>query len=170
MLQVYQSELPTSVYAESVRMYVRTYCAVCKIVRSSCRGCSLSAQIHEHGIFFVDSLWKATDAIRDWTAMISLLQTSEKTSMVTLNNSEETVLIEFMFSAVQKATGSLVHVLGEKKRVRLTLYYMHTHPVGIIRTFTVYTYVYTVKNLCIAGTLGTTRSVLITEQCSHQPI
>ena len=49
--------------------------------------------------------------------MVSLLQTSEKTSMVTLNNSEETVLIEFMFSAVQKATGSLAHVLGEKKRV-----------------------------------------------------
>jgi hypothetical protein len=77
----------------------------------------VESNIHEHGIFFVDSLWKATDAIRDWTAMISLLQTSEKTSMVTLNNSEETVLIEFMFSAVQKATGSLVHVLGEKKRV-----------------------------------------------------
>ena len=65
----------------------------------------------------MDSLWKATDSVRDWTAMVSLLQTSEKTSMVTLNNSEETVLIEFMFSAVQKATGSLAQVLGEKKRV-----------------------------------------------------
>lgn len=77
----------------------------------------LCKQIHEHGVFFVDSLWQATDAIKDWSAMTMLLQATEKTSVVTLTNAEETVLIEFMLSAVQRATGSLVAVLSERKRV-----------------------------------------------------
>lgn len=74
-------------------------------------------QIHEHGVFFVDSLWQATDAVKDWSAMTNLLQATDKTSVVTLTNAEETVLIEFMLSAVQRATGSLVAILSEKKRV-----------------------------------------------------
>lgn len=49
--------------------------------------------------------------------MTNLLQATEKTSVVTLTNAEETVLIEFMLSAVQRATGSLVAVLNERKRV-----------------------------------------------------
>lgn len=68
-------------------------------------------------MFFVDSLWQATDAVKDWSAMTNLLQATDKTSVVTLTNAEETVLIEFMLSAVQRATGSLVAILSEKKRV-----------------------------------------------------
>ena len=49
--------------------------------------------------------------------MTNLLQATDKTSVVTLTNAEETVLIEFMLSAVQRATGSLVAILSEKKRV-----------------------------------------------------
>ena len=77
-------------------------------------------------MFFVDSLWQATDAIKDWSAMTSLLQATEKTSVVTLTNAEETVLIEFMLSAVQRATGSLAAVLSERKRVsRCKSYIVH---------------------------------------------
>ena len=76
-------------------------------------------------MFFVDSLWQATDAIKDWSAMTTLLQATEKTSVVTLTNAEETVLIEFMLSAVQKATGSLVAVLSERKRVSMANWQTH---------------------------------------------
>ena len=65
----------------------------------------------------MDSLWNSTEAIKDWEAMLSLLKAIPETSMVTLENQEETAVIEFMYSAAQKAAGTLHQVLGDKKKV-----------------------------------------------------
>ncbi|XP_041949814.1 cohesin subunit SA-2a [Alosa sapidissima] len=64
----------------------------------------LESELHEHGAYLVDSLWDcASDLLKDWESMISLLLDEPFPGEEELTDRQETALIEIMLSAVRQA-------------------------------------------------------------------
>uniref|UniRef100_A0A668AS47 STAG2 cohesin complex component a n=1 Tax=Myripristis murdjan TaxID=586833 RepID=A0A668AS47_9TELE len=93
-------------------------------------------QLHEHGAYLVDSLWDcASELLKDWETMISLLLDEPMPGEEGLTDQQETALVEIMLCAIRQAcechppvgrgTGKRVLTAKEKKmqlddRTRIT--------------------------------------------------
>ncbi|XP_037389294.1 cohesin subunit SA-2a isoform X1 [Pygocentrus nattereri] len=86
----------------------------------------LESELHEHGAYLVDSMWDcASDLLKDWESMISLLLDEPFPGEEALTDRQETALIEIMLCAVRQAcechppigrgTGKRVMTAKEKK-------------------------------------------------------
>ncbi|KAL2095190.1 hypothetical protein ACEWY4_009909 [Coilia grayii] len=86
----------------------------------------LESELHEHGAYLVDSLWDcASDLLKDWESMISLLLDEPFPGEEELTDRQETALIEIMLCAVRQScechppvgrgTGKRVLTAKEKK-------------------------------------------------------
>ncbi|XP_030638128.1 cohesin subunit SA-2 [Chanos chanos] len=86
----------------------------------------LESELHEHGAYLVDSMWDcASDLLKDWESMISLLLDEPFPGEEALTDRQETALIEIMLCAVRQAcechppvgrgTGKRVLTAKEKK-------------------------------------------------------
>uniref|UniRef100_A0A4W6FQH7 Cohesin subunit SA n=1 Tax=Lates calcarifer TaxID=8187 RepID=A0A4W6FQH7_LATCA len=96
----------------------------------------LESELHEHGAYLVDSLWEcASELLKDWESMISLLLDEPMPGEEALTDRQETALVEIMLCAVRQAcechppvgrgTGKRVLTAKEKKtqlddRTRIT--------------------------------------------------
>uniref|UniRef100_A0A7N6AR19 Cohesin subunit SA n=1 Tax=Anabas testudineus TaxID=64144 RepID=A0A7N6AR19_ANATE len=96
----------------------------------------LESELHEHGAYLVDSLWEcASDLLKDWETMISLLLDEPMPGEEALTDRQETALVEIMLCAIRQAcechppvgrgTGKRVLTAKEKKtqlddRTRIT--------------------------------------------------
>uniref|UniRef100_A0A8C7YI97 Cohesin subunit SA n=1 Tax=Oryzias sinensis TaxID=183150 RepID=A0A8C7YI97_9TELE len=96
----------------------------------------LESELHEHGAYLVDSLWDcASELLKDWETMISLLLDEPMPGEEALNDRQETALVEIMLCAIRQAcechppvgrgTGKRVLTAKEKKmqlddRTRIT--------------------------------------------------
>uniref|UniRef100_A0A8D3BMK7 Cohesin subunit SA n=1 Tax=Scophthalmus maximus TaxID=52904 RepID=A0A8D3BMK7_SCOMX len=96
----------------------------------------LESELHEHGAYLVDSLWEcASDLLKDWETMISLLLDEPMPGEEALTDRQETALVEILLCAVRQAcechppvgrgTGKRVLSAKEKKtqlddRTRIT--------------------------------------------------
>uniref|UniRef100_A0AAY4ARJ6 Cohesin subunit SA n=1 Tax=Denticeps clupeoides TaxID=299321 RepID=A0AAY4ARJ6_9TELE len=96
----------------------------------------LESELHEHGAYLVDSMWDcASDLLKDWESMISLLLDEPFPGEEALTDRQETALIEIMLCAIRQAcechppvgrgTGKRVLTAKEKKtqlddRTRIT--------------------------------------------------
>ncbi|XP_012675064.2 cohesin subunit SA-2-like isoform X2 [Clupea harengus] len=96
----------------------------------------LESELHEHGAYLVDSLWDcASDLLKDWESMISLLLDEPFPGEEELTDRQETALVEIMLCAVRQScechppvgrgTGKRVLTAKEKKsqlddRTRIT--------------------------------------------------
>uniref|UniRef100_A0A8B9RC39 Cohesin subunit SA n=1 Tax=Astyanax mexicanus TaxID=7994 RepID=A0A8B9RC39_ASTMX len=86
----------------------------------------LESELHEHGAYLVDSMWEcASDLLKDWESMISLLLDEPFPGEEALTDRQETALIEIMLCAVRQScechppvgrgTGKRVMTAKEKK-------------------------------------------------------
>uniref|UniRef100_A0A3Q2WB44 Cohesin subunit SA n=2 Tax=Haplochromini TaxID=319058 RepID=A0A3Q2WB44_HAPBU len=86
----------------------------------------LESELHEHGAYLVDSLWEcASELLKDWETMISLLLDEPMPGEEALNDRQETALVEIMLCAIRQAcechppvgrgTGKRVLTAKEKK-------------------------------------------------------
>uniref|UniRef100_A0A8C4IQM1 Cohesin subunit SA n=1 Tax=Dicentrarchus labrax TaxID=13489 RepID=A0A8C4IQM1_DICLA len=96
----------------------------------------LESELHEHGAYLVDSLWEcASELLKDWETMISLLLDEPVPGEEALTDRQETALVELMLCAIRQAcechppvgrgTGKRVLTAKEKKtqlddRTRIT--------------------------------------------------
>ncbi|XP_034034578.1 cohesin subunit SA-2-like isoform X2 [Thalassophryne amazonica] len=96
----------------------------------------LESELHEHGAYLVDSLWDcASELLKDWETMISLLLDEPMPGEEALSDRQETALVEIMLCAIRQAcechppvgrgTGKRVLTAKEKKtqlddRTRIT--------------------------------------------------
>uniref|UniRef100_A0A3Q3X0P1 Cohesin subunit SA n=1 Tax=Mola mola TaxID=94237 RepID=A0A3Q3X0P1_MOLML len=96
----------------------------------------LESELHEHGAYLVDSLWEcASELLKDWETMISLLLDEPMPGEEALTDRQETALVEIMLCAIRQAcechppvgrgTGKRVLTAKEKKtqlddRTRIT--------------------------------------------------
>uniref|UniRef100_A0A8D0AUJ1 Cohesin subunit SA n=1 Tax=Sander lucioperca TaxID=283035 RepID=A0A8D0AUJ1_SANLU len=96
----------------------------------------LESELHEHGAYLVDSLWDcASELLKDWETMISLLLDEPMSGEEALTDRQETALVEIMLCAIRQAcechppvgrgTGKRVLSAKEKKtqlddRTRIT--------------------------------------------------
>uniref|UniRef100_A0AAY4ATE4 Cohesin subunit SA n=1 Tax=Denticeps clupeoides TaxID=299321 RepID=A0AAY4ATE4_9TELE len=96
----------------------------------------VAVALHEHGAYLVDSMWDcASDLLKDWESMISLLLDEPFPGEEALTDRQETALIEIMLCAIRQAcechppvgrgTGKRVLTAKEKKtqlddRTRIT--------------------------------------------------
>uniref|UniRef100_A0A8D3E7Z9 Cohesin subunit SA n=1 Tax=Scophthalmus maximus TaxID=52904 RepID=A0A8D3E7Z9_SCOMX len=96
----------------------------------------IAVSLHEHGAYLVDSLWEcASDLLKDWETMISLLLDEPMPGEEALTDRQETALVEILLCAVRQAcechppvgrgTGKRVLSAKEKKtqlddRTRIT--------------------------------------------------
>ncbi|XP_058482762.1 cohesin subunit SA-2a isoform X1 [Solea solea] len=96
----------------------------------------LESELHEHGAYLVDSLWEcASELLKDWETMISLLLDEPMQGEEALTDRQETALVEIMLCAIRqacechppvgRATGKRVLTAKEKKtqlddRTRIT--------------------------------------------------
>uniref|UniRef100_A0A3Q3AZ93 Cohesin subunit SA n=1 Tax=Kryptolebias marmoratus TaxID=37003 RepID=A0A3Q3AZ93_KRYMA len=96
----------------------------------------LESELHEHGAYLVDSLWEcASELLKDWETMISLLLDEPVPGEEALTDRQETALVEIMLCALRQAcechppvgrgTGKRVLTAKEKKtqlddRTRIT--------------------------------------------------
>ncbi|CAM9127125.1 unnamed protein product, partial [Lampetra planeri] len=94
------------------------------------------SELHEHGAYLVDSLWEcASELLKDWETMISLLLDEPTSGEEALTDRQETALVEIMLCAIRQAcechppvgrsTGKKVLTAKEKKtqlddRTRIT--------------------------------------------------
>ncbi|XP_023198274.1 cohesin subunit SA-2-like isoform X1 [Xiphophorus maculatus] len=64
----------------------------------------LESELHEHGAYLVDSLWEcASELLKDWETMISLLLDEPMPGEEALTDRQETALVEIMLSAIRQA-------------------------------------------------------------------
>ncbi|KAM4726572.1 cohesin subunit SA-2-like [Anableps anableps] len=64
----------------------------------------LESELHEHGAYLVDSLWEcASELLKDWETMISLLLDEPMSGEEALTDRQETALVEIMLSAIRQA-------------------------------------------------------------------
>uniref|UniRef100_A0A3B1K5C4 Cohesin subunit SA n=1 Tax=Astyanax mexicanus TaxID=7994 RepID=A0A3B1K5C4_ASTMX len=86
----------------------------------------LESELHEHGAYLVDSMWEcASDLLKDWESMISLLLDEPFPGEEALTDRQETALVEIMLCAVRQScechppvgrgTGKRVMTAKEKK-------------------------------------------------------
>uniref|UniRef100_A0AAQ5ZVB8 Cohesin subunit SA n=1 Tax=Amphiprion ocellaris TaxID=80972 RepID=A0AAQ5ZVB8_AMPOC len=86
----------------------------------------LESELHEHGAYMVDSLWEcASELLKDWETMISLLLDEPMPGEEALTDRQETALVEIMLCAIRQAcechppvgrgTGKRVLTAKEKK-------------------------------------------------------
>uniref|UniRef100_A0A3Q0SG09 Cohesin subunit SA n=1 Tax=Amphilophus citrinellus TaxID=61819 RepID=A0A3Q0SG09_AMPCI len=86
----------------------------------------LESELHEHGAYLVDSLWEcASELLKDWETMISLLLDEPMPGEEALTDRQETALVEIMLCAIRQAcechppvgrgTGKRVLTAKEKK-------------------------------------------------------
>uniref|UniRef100_A0A3B4YZD0 Cohesin subunit SA n=1 Tax=Stegastes partitus TaxID=144197 RepID=A0A3B4YZD0_9TELE len=86
----------------------------------------LESELHEHGAYLVDSLWEcASELLKDWETMISLLLDEPMPGEEALTDRQETALVEIMLCAVRQAcechppvgrgTGKRILTAKEKK-------------------------------------------------------
>ncbi|MBN3318552.1 STAG2 protein, partial [Atractosteus spatula] len=96
----------------------------------------LESELHEHAAYLVDSMWDcASDVLKDWECMISLLLEEPLPGEEALTDRQETALIEIMLCTIRQAaechppvgrgTGKRVLTAKEKKtqlddRTRIT--------------------------------------------------
>uniref|UniRef100_A0A8C9WDI0 STAG2 cohesin complex component n=1 Tax=Scleropages formosus TaxID=113540 RepID=A0A8C9WDI0_SCLFO len=96
----------------------------------------LESELHEHGAYLVDSMWDcATELLKDWECMISLLLDEPILGEEALTDRQESALIEIMLCTIRQAaechppvgrgTGKRVLTAKEKKtqlddRTRIT--------------------------------------------------
>ncbi|XP_023686294.1 cohesin subunit SA-2 isoform X1 [Paramormyrops kingsleyae] len=96
----------------------------------------LESELHEHAAYLVDSMWEcASDILKDWECMISLLLDEPLPGEEALTDRQETALIEIMLCTIRQAsechppvgrgTGKRVLTAKEKKtqlddRTRMT--------------------------------------------------
>uniref|UniRef100_A0AAY4ASE7 Stromal antigen 2a n=1 Tax=Denticeps clupeoides TaxID=299321 RepID=A0AAY4ASE7_9TELE len=82
----------------------------------------LESELHEHGAYLVDSMWDcASDLLKDWESMISLLLDEPFPGEEALTDRQETALIEIMLCAIRQACECHPPVgRGTGKRVRNT--------------------------------------------------
>ncbi|KAG2464145.1 STAG2 protein, partial [Polypterus senegalus] len=96
----------------------------------------LESELHEHAAYLVDSMWDcATELLKDWECMVSLLLEDPLPGEEALTDRQETALIEIMLCTIRQAaechppvgrgTGKRVLTAKEKKsqlddRTRLT--------------------------------------------------
>ncbi|KAA8587117.1 hypothetical protein FQN60_000953 [Etheostoma spectabile] len=104
--------------------------------RQSLNGSLIKTTLHEHGAYLVDSLWDcASELLKDWETMISLLLDEPVSGEEALTDRQETALVEIMLCAIRQAcechppvgrgTGKRVLSAKEKKtqlddRTRIT--------------------------------------------------
>ena len=66
----------------------------------------IESELHEHGAYLVDSLWEINDMLKDWECMTDLLLEEPGRGEETMDDRQETSLIEIMVCCVkQAATG-----------------------------------------------------------------
>uniref|UniRef100_A0A3B3Y4F2 Cohesin subunit SA n=1 Tax=Poecilia mexicana TaxID=48701 RepID=A0A3B3Y4F2_9TELE len=84
----------------------------------------LESELHEHGAYLVDSLWEcASELLKDWETMISLLLDEPMPGEEALTDRQETALVEIMLSAIRQACECHPPVgRGSGKRVRGVLF------------------------------------------------
>ncbi|XP_075876525.1 cohesin subunit SA-2-like isoform X1 [Nelusetta ayraudi] len=64
----------------------------------------LESELHEHGSYLVDSLWDcASELLKDWETMISLLLDEPIQGEEALTDRQETALVEIMLCAIRQA-------------------------------------------------------------------
>uniref|UniRef100_A0A7N8X6F3 Cohesin subunit SA n=1 Tax=Mastacembelus armatus TaxID=205130 RepID=A0A7N8X6F3_9TELE len=63
----------------------------------------LESELHEHGAYLVDSLWEcASELLKDWETMISLLLDEPMPGEEALTDRQETALVEIMLCAIRE--------------------------------------------------------------------